>query len=186
MVKFSITAICVRLLLLCLSLFTAEDLLFSQTIRGVVRETEGNKEPLFGINIIEKGSNNGASTDFNGKFELKPRGKFPITLVATGVGYERQEIRVGNPSETVKIQLVSTQVKLNEVEINDTRITEKQQEAPLTIESMNAVAIKQTSSLSFYEGLGNMKGVDITTASLGFKVINTRGFNSTSPVRSLQ
>lgn len=26
----------------------------------------------------------------------------------------------------------------------------------------------------------------MTTASLGFKVINTRGFNSTSPVRSLQ
>ena len=28
--------------------------------------------------------------------------------------------------------------------------------------------------------------MDITAASLGFKVINTRGFNSTSPVRSLQ
>jgi iron complex outermembrane recepter protein len=28
--------------------------------------------------------------------------------------------------------------------------------------------------------------VDLTAASLGFKVINTRGFNSTSPVRSLQ
>ena len=27
---------------------------------------------------------------------------------------------------------------------------------------------------------------DITSASLGFKIINTRGFNSTSPVRSLQ
>jgi iron complex outermembrane receptor protein len=31
-----------------------------------------------------------------------------------------------------------------------------------------------------------MKGVDMTAASLGFKIINTRGFNSTSPVRSLQ
>ncbi|MCY7409735.1 MAG: hypothetical protein LH473_05640, partial [Chitinophagales bacterium] len=31
-----------------------------------------------------------------------------------------------------------------------------------------------------------LKGVDITSASLGFKIINTRGFNSTSPVRSLQ
>jgi outer membrane receptor protein involved in Fe transport len=34
--------------------------------------------------------------------------------------------------------------------------------------------------------LGNLKGVDMTAASFGFKVINTRGFNSTSPVRSLQ
>ncbi|MBL7942577.1 MAG: TonB-dependent receptor plug domain-containing protein, partial [Flavobacteriales bacterium] len=31
-----------------------------------------------------------------------------------------------------------------------------------------------------------LKGVDLTTASLGFRIINTRGFNSTSPVRSLQ
>ena len=34
--------------------------------------------------------------------------------------------------------------------------------------------------------MGNLKGVDLTTASLGFTIINTRGFNSTSPVRSLQ
>ena len=31
-----------------------------------------------------------------------------------------------------------------------------------------------------------MKGVDLTSASLGFRVINTRGFNSISPVRTLQ
>ena len=48
------------------------------------------------------------------------------------------------------------------------------------------IAIKETPSSNFYDGLGALKGVDITAASLGFKVINTRGFNSTSPVRSLQ
>ncbi|NND76860.1 MAG: TonB-dependent receptor, partial [Flavobacteriales bacterium] len=48
------------------------------------------------------------------------------------------------------------------------------------------LAIKETPADNFYDGLGNLKGVDLTAASLGFKVINTRGFNSTSPVRSLQ
>jgi len=47
-------------------------------------------------------------------------------------------------------------------------------------------AIKESPSASFYESLGNLKGVDVTAASLGFRVVNTRGFNSTSPVRSLQ
>jgi outer membrane receptor protein involved in Fe transport len=51
---------------------------------------------------------------------------------------------------------------------------------------MSLSAIKETPAANFYEGLGNLKGVDLTSASLGFKVINTRGFNSTSPVRSLQ
>ncbi|MFN9802108.1 MAG: TonB-dependent receptor, partial [Bacteroidota bacterium] len=48
------------------------------------------------------------------------------------------------------------------------------------------MAIKEAPSGSFYEGLGNLKGVDLTTARLGFRIINTRGFNSTSPVRTLQ
>jgi hypothetical protein len=51
---------------------------------------------------------------------------------------------------------------------------------------MDAIAIKQTPAANFYEGLAHLKGVDITSASIGFKIINTRGFNSTSPVRSLQ
>jgi iron complex outermembrane receptor protein len=45
---------------------------------------------------------------------------------------------------------------------------------------------KKRPSANFYDGLGSLKDVDLTTASLGFTVINTRGFNSTSPVRSLQ
>ena len=51
---------------------------------------------------------------------------------------------------------------------------------------LDILAIKETPSANFYDGLGGFKGVDISTASLGFKIINTRGFNSTSPVRSLQ
>ncbi len=51
---------------------------------------------------------------------------------------------------------------------------------------MDLLAIKETPAANFYDGLGALKGVDLTAASLGFKIINTRGFNSTSPVRSLQ
>ena len=51
---------------------------------------------------------------------------------------------------------------------------------------MDVLSIKEAASGDFYESLGNLKGVDVTSASMGFKVVNTRGFNSTSPVRSLQ
>ena len=51
---------------------------------------------------------------------------------------------------------------------------------------MDVTAIIEAPSATFYESIGNLKGVDLTSASLGFKIINTRGFNSTSPVRSLQ
>jgi outer membrane receptor protein involved in Fe transport len=72
------------------------------------------------------------------------------------------------------------------VDVVGSRLSEKQKEAPLTVEAMDAIAIKETPASNFYEGLGQLKGVDLTSASIGFKVINTRGFNSTSPVRSLQ
>ena len=75
---------------------------------------------------------------------------------------------------------------LQEVRVVDTRITQKQKEAALTVEALDMISIKETPSANFYDALGALKGVDITAASLGFKVINTRGFNSTSPVRSLQ
>ena len=89
-------------------------------------------------------------------------------------------------STPLKIQLQPTSNKLAEIRITDTRITKKQKQAPLTVEALDMRAIKETPSVNFYDGLGALKGVDITSASLGFKVINTRGFNSTSPVRSLQ
>jgi outer membrane receptor protein involved in Fe transport len=75
---------------------------------------------------------------------------------------------------------------LGEAVVRGSRISEKQKQSPLTVESLDIIGIRETPSVTFYEGLGSLKGVDLVSASLGFKVINTRGFNSTSPVRSLQ
>ncbi|MDA9656375.1 TonB-dependent receptor plug domain-containing protein, partial [Flavobacteriales bacterium] len=89
-------------------------------------------------------------------------------------------------SNNIKIKLFPNNKRLNEVKVVDTRITQKQKESALTVEALDIIAIKSSPSANFYDALGSLKGVDISSASLGFKVINTRGFNSTSPVRSLQ
>ena len=49
-------------------------------------------------------------------------------------------------------------------------------ESPVSIERMDSRAIKNTSAPSFYDGLENLKGVDVNTNSLTFKSVNTRGF----------
>jgi len=87
---------------------------------------------------------------------------------------------VNEPSQKLKIKLSSNEVALKAIEISDIRISEKQKQAALTVEAMDLIAIKEVAGGNFYEGLANLKGVDITAASLGFKVINTRGFNSTN------
>ena len=46
--------------------------------------------------------------------------------------------------------------------------------------------IKNTTSADFYDGLVNLKGVDINTNSLTFKSINTRGFATFANTRFMQ
>jgi len=106
-------------------------------------------------------------------------------LVASYLGYDEKEVVVESGSN-IKISLVESSVTVDIVEVKASRISDETKKSPLTIESLDITAVKETSSSNFYEGLGQLKGVDLTTASLGFQVINTRGFNSTNPVRSLQ
>ncbi|HMT28683.1 MAG TPA: carboxypeptidase-like regulatory domain-containing protein, partial [Bacteroidia bacterium] len=155
-----------------------------QILTGVVKDSKSG-ETLIGSNVVIKGTTYGAQTDLEGKFKIETSQPFPITLVISYIGYVQQEIVVSN-SSPLTIKLLNNEVNLKDVEVVGSRISEKQKEAPLTIESMDMIAIKETPAANFYEGLGQLKGVDMTSASIGFKVINTRGFNSTSPVRSLQ
>lgn len=143
------------------------------------------KEPVIGANVVIKGTTQGAATDVDGKFSFTSSQKPPVTIVVSSIEYSKKEFTV-NSASGLKFEVEASDVFLKDIRIQDTRITQKQQEAPLTVESLDLIGIKETPSSNFYEGLGSLRGVDITSASLGFKVINTRGFNSTSPVRSLQ
>ncbi len=158
----------------------------AQTIKGEVIDAN-NGEPLIGANVVLKDNpSKGTVTDWDGSFELEVD-NLPVTLNISYIGYAEFDQEVTNADEKVKIKLGDDAVTIDiGVEVKGQRVSEEQKKAPLTIESMDLLAIKETPSDNFYDGLGSMKGVDLTAASLGFKVINTRGFNSTSPVRSLQ
>ena len=93
---------------------------------------------------------------------------------------------MSSAGQYIDVTLTEGSVTIIEVEVKASRISEDNKKTALTVESLDVLAIKETASSNFYEGLGTLKNVDLTTASLGFQVINTRGFNSTSPVRSLQ
>ena len=51
---------------------------------------------------------------------------------------------------------------------------------------MDIRALKETPAASFYDALGNVKGVQLTTSSITFKVPNTRGFNIPNNFRFMQ
>ncbi len=176
-----------RTALILFSLFGAIGLEISAqgTIKGTISDDDTG-ETLIGASVVIKGTTTGTVTDIDGNFNLKVDQNPPLTLVIDFLGYQSQEITVNSFDDKVKVALGTDKVLISEVEVVGSRISEKTKQAPLTVESMDVIAIKEAPSGNFYEGLGNLKGVDITSASLGFKIINTRGFNSTSPVRSLQ
>ena len=157
----------------------------NNTVKGKVLDSETG-EVLIGASVVIKGTTIGSVTDIDGKFEFKTNEKPPFTLSISFIGYLSLDYEVKTFDDFLKIKIGTDQVMMDEVQVVGSRIREKQQLSALTTESMDVLAIKEAASGSFYESLGNLKGVDVTSASLGFKIVNTRGFNSTSPVRSLQ
>lgn len=153
-------------------------------IKGIVMDAAIN-DPIIGATILIKGTTTGAASDWDGTFELKTDLPFPFTLEVAYLGYVPKEIEVTN-DKRLTINLQEDVVTIEGVVVKASRISDKQKESPLTVEALDNIAIKETPASDFYDGLGALKGVDLTAASLGFKVVNTRGFNSTSPVRSLQ
>lgn len=162
---------------------------FSQsTVRGIVYDA-ANNDPIIGANIIvqdtEVGITEGTVSDWDGSFEFSTEKNYPFSITISYTGFASQTIEVTD-EKRLTVTMKEDAAVLEVVEVKGSRISEKQKESPLTIEALDIIAIKETPASNFYDGLGALKGVDLTAASLGFKVINTRGFNSTSPVRSLQ
>ncbi len=166
-------------------LLTINGIFAQNTLKGKIKGAADN-EPLIGATVLIKGTSEGANTDFDGIFELKTSRQVPFTIVVSYLGYDNVEVEVTSLAKLLDIRMEETEVQIGAVEVTGQRISDKQKESPLTVESMDLLAIKATPADNFYDGLGSMKGVDLTAASLGFKIINMRGFNSTSPVRSLQ
>jgi len=79
-------------------------------ISGTVSDVNG---PLIGANVLEKGTTNGAQTDFNGNFSLEVS-DVNATLVFSYIGYANKEVPV-NGQTTLEINLEVTTANLDEV-----------------------------------------------------------------------
>ncbi len=155
----------------------------AQSISGRITDATTG-EGLPGSAVVLLDQSNGTITDDDGRFELSVK-SFPVTVTVSHVGYIDKEV-TWQTAGSKTISISEDAEALKEVVVKQIRVTEKRKESALTVESMGPREIEEALTPTFYESLGNLKGVDLITASLGFRVVNTRGFNSTSPVRSLQ
>lgn len=156
-----------------------------KTITGKVTDNK-TKQPLIGASVGVKGTTTGVTTDPDGKFSIKVDVTNPVTLQISYVGYEKIEKEVNSSTSNLDIDLPSIIVQGKEVVISGSRVSETIQESSASIQKMSALEVREIASGDFYQGLSTMKGVDISTSSMGFQALNMRGFNTTAPVRMVQ
>ncbi len=174
-----------KLFLLVLITIAPSVFIAQYVIQGIVKDKD-TKLAMPYVSIQIQGTGTGVLTSDNGTFKLTPE-RFPCVLLVHAVGYDDQKIEITKNTFDLVVEMIEPYLDRGPVlQIYDDRISQKIKQGALTIETLDLKAIKQSATGNFYESLGALKGVDLTTASLGFRVINTRGFNSTSPVRTLQ
>ena len=167
------------MMLFCCGLTFAQ----STTVKGKVIDNNGI--PLPGANIVVVGTTTGAITDFDGNYTLVVNQVPPFIIEISSVGFESVSKDVTTNPQTIDI-IMQEGSALDEIVISASRTPERVFESPVTVERFSLKEIQNTSSASYFDGLENLKGVDMNTSSLTFKSVNTRGFAAFSNTRFMQ
>ena len=154
-------------------------------IKGKVTEAKSG-EVMVGVHIAIKNEVYGTITGNDGVFVLKTSLKLPLVLQVTFVGFVPVEIEVTNASAFLDIKMEEQMLLGQEVVISASRIEENILRSPVSIEKMNLRDLKQISAANFYDGLYQLKGVDMNAHGLTFNLPNARGFNDYTNYRMNQ
>ena len=149
---------------------------FAQTtVTGTVNDDSGM--PLPGANIIVVGTSSGAISDFDGKFTLTVSQAPPFTIQASSVGFTSVTEEVSANNQNITFTLVEGSL-LDEVVVSASRVPQRIFESPVTVEKYSIRQIQRTPSADYFEGLQNIKGVQMNQTGLVFSQVNTRGFGT--------
>jgi iron complex outermembrane receptor protein len=154
-------------------------------ISGTIHDE--NDQGLAGTNIVVRGRVVGTVADVDGNFSLTVNDNPPLTLTISFIGYATQEVQITDANTSgLVIKMEESTLLGQEVVISASRVEEKIMESPVSIEKMDILQVQSTPADNYYKGLANLKGVDVTTSSINFQIINARGFGSTGNTRFVQ
>jgi len=154
----------------------------TKKITGTVVDAQG---PVIGASVVEKGTTNGTVTDFDGNFSLNVNSG--ATIVISFIGYETQEIRVGN-QDNFQITMKDDNAVLEEVVVVGYGVQKKKLVTGATVQVKGEDIAKLNTTNALTAMQSSTPGVNITQSSSqpgkGFKV-NIRGMgtiNGASPL----
>ncbi|MFT5230907.1 MAG: TonB-linked SusC/RagA family outer membrane protein, partial [Candidatus Azotimanducaceae bacterium] len=146
-----------------LLLFSSSLLAQNKVVTGTVYEASSGL-PLAGATVSEKGTNNGAITDFDGNFSLKnvtPKG----VIVVSYIGFLSQEVATVNTLGALNVQLVEDASQLDEVIVVGYG-TQRKKEITGAVSVIGTETIEALKPRRIEEALqGQVAGVNITSGS---------------------
>jgi TonB-dependent starch-binding outer membrane protein SusC len=142
---------------LCFSLFVCAFATQAQSITGTIKGTDGS--PLLGAAVVQKGTQNGTTTNEEGKFSLNaPIGS---TLLVSFIGYETQELAA---SPNMDITLAEQKALQELVVVGYQAITRKS--VTTAISSVNEKEIAPTTTNNIAQTLqGKVPGLQVFQGS---------------------
>ena len=155
----------------------------SATILGQAKVTglvvDETNQPLPGASIVVKGTTNGTSTDFDGKFTLQT-GVDSGTIVISFIGFQSNELSFSSSNSNLGTIQLQEDASLDEIIVTATSFA-IDRKTPVAVSTIKAADIeRKLGSQEFPEVLKSTPGVYATKSGGGFGDgrINLRGFNS--------
>lgn len=151
-----------------------------EEISGTVTDAQSG-ETLPGVNILVKGTTTGTSTDQNGNYELTAP-TLQDTLVATYIGYQRQEIFI-NGRQEVDIALQPQAISGEEVIITALGLEREARSLGYSVSQVESEDITVNRTTNFVDALqGKIAGVSINSLAgagpQGSSKVRIRGLSS--------
>ncbi|MDX1326657.1 MAG: SusC/RagA family TonB-linked outer membrane protein [Arenibacter sp.] len=150
------------------------------TITGTVTDDLGS--PLPGVNVVEKGTTNGTSTDFDGNYAIDVA-NLNGTLVFSSLGFSSKEVAI-NGQTMINVGLVEDAEQLGEVVVTALGIRKETKALGYSLTEVGGEelsTVKQTNAINSLQG--KVAGVNITqnaTGAAGSSRVVIRGASSLS------
>ena len=162
-----------KLFLQALLLLVSTAVAAQTQVSGTV--TDANGQPVPGANVVIDNTT-GTVTDFDGNFSLNTSKTPPFTLTVSSVGLETKSVSVTSAMQSLRITLGETTTQLDEIVVSASRMAERIFESPVTVEKFSLQQIARTPSADYFNGLENIKGIQLNQGGLVFNQVSTRGF----------
>lgn len=135
-----------------------------KTVSGIVTGEDGI--PLVGVNVIEKGTSNGTSTDFDGNYTVVVSDSSGI-LIFSSLGFEEKEISINGQSE-INVSLIEDTEQLGEVVVTALGIKRARKSLGYSVQEVKGATVLEARENNLANSIsGKVAGLQIVRGSNG-------------------